>query len=112
MCDSLVYLCIVPSSAPVSPWISAVTSSSFLVSWGSLPPEDHNGIVRHYTVNIREVNTGRSFHLEALSTSITVQFLHPNYKYTCGVAAVTVGPGPFSLPVNATTLEAGKMHTP
>ena len=40
-----------------------------------------------------------------------IDMLHPNYNYTVRMAAVTsVGIGPFSAPVTATTLEDGTSY--
>ena len=86
---------------------SNVTDSSFHLVWHSLPAADQNGIVRHYLVNITEVDTGRQFQLTSLATYISIGSLHPFYTYMCAVAASTVDIGPYSPPLTVKTLEAG-----
>ena len=85
-----------------------VSSSGFLLLWSVPSMADHNGIIRNYTIIVTEENTGRELVLTSSSTSQRIESLHPFYNYTCRVAAVTVGVGPFSLPVTITTAEDGK----
>ena len=86
---------------------SNISDSSFHLVWQSLPAADKNGIIRHYVVNITEVDTGMQFQLTSLATYTSIGSLHPFYTYVCTVAASTVGIGPFSTPLTVTTLEAG-----
>ena len=86
---------------------SNLTDSSFHLEWQSLPPADQNGIIRHFLVNITEVDTGRQFQLTSLTNYILVGSLHPFYTYACTVAASTVDSGPYSPPLTVKTLEAG-----
>ena len=53
------------------------------------------------------METGRLFSFTAVNTSLRVSPLHPFYTYTCIVAAVTVGLGPYSAPVVVQTPEDG-----
>ena len=39
-----------------------------------------------------------------------ITFLHPYYNYTCAVAAVTVGSGPYSMPITAATSQDSKYY--
>ena len=75
--------------------------------WQNPPPEDQNGIIRLYFINITEEETERQFQLTSPAPHILVGFLHPFYKYVCTVAASTVDIGPHSPPLTVTTLEAG-----
>ena len=86
---------------------SNITDSSFSLLWQDPPPEDQNGIIRLYFINITEEETGREFQLTSSAPHIFVEFLHPFYTYVCTVAASTVGVGPFSPPLTVKTLEAG-----
>ena len=72
------------------------------------PPEDPNGYIREYRVNVTEVETGRMFQLITNTTGITIGSLHPYYTYNCTVSAVTIGPGPFSTVITVRTAEDGK----
>ena len=74
--------------------------------WQNPPPEDQNGIIRLYFINISE-ESGRQFQLTSSTPHILVEFLHPFYTYVCTVAASTVDIGPYSPPLTVTTLEAG-----
>jgi receptor-type tyrosine-protein phosphatase Q len=71
--------------------------------------QDHNGIIRNYTVSITEENTGEQFLFTSHTLSQRVDSFHPYYNYTVAVAAVTVGTGLFSEPITITTGEAGTM---
>ena len=79
-----------------------------MVAW--IPPleEDQNGIVRSYTVNVTELNTGSQFQRIVMGTDILLDQLHPYYVYQVTVAAFTIGNGPFSAPVSNITHPAGK----
>ena len=99
---------VAPSSSPENVQLSAVSSSGFLLSWSAPPAVNHNGIIRNYTINITEENTGRWIQLTSNTNSQRVESLHPHYNYTCVVSAVTVAAGPYSSPVFVTTLEDGK----
>ena len=56
--------------------------------------EERNGIIRRYIINITELNSGNEYQLEDGNTEITVQDLHPFYRYSYSVAAETVALGP------------------
>lgn len=84
-----------------------MSSTGFLISWVTPPALYHNGIIRNYTVNTTEENTGRQILLTSHTNSQRVGSLHPYYNYTCTIAAVTVSPGTFSTPVTITTAETG-----
>ena len=98
-----------PTHAPLNITEEARGTTSFQISWSPPPDEHHNGIIRHYTVNVTETETGRrlpTFTTE--STQITVTNLHPYYIYYCSVAAVTVAESPHSATIGVQTREAGK----
>ena len=86
-----------------------MSSTGFVVSWTMPMPADHNGIIRSYTVNITEENTGTHTIFTSHTSSQRIDSLHPYYNYTCLVAAVTVSAGPFSPPITITTAESGTM---
>lgn len=88
-----------------------LTSTSFVLSWSSPPPEDHNGLIRHYVVRCTELETGAVFqHLAVNVTERVVDTLHPFYSYSCTIAAVTVAEGPFSSSVTVATEQDGIVH--
>ena len=103
---------VIISSAPCSPPLDVaatnIDSSSFFLSWRSPPSEDHNGIIRHYIINITEENTGGMFQIQTFEMHTLLNSLHPFYNYTCIVTAVTVENGPYSMEILTTTLQDSK----
>jgi len=80
--------------------------------WQSPPSEVQNGRLRSYTISMFEVQTNKSYtHVGDVledPMQLHVEFLHPYYDYVCSVAAVTIGPGPYTLPLHVRTLEDGE----
>ena len=88
----------VPSAAPESVEGQALGPRSLLLTWQPPPADQLNGILTGYIVNVTETETGtgNQYQIPADVTQFTFQGLHPFYRYTFIVAAVTVGQGPFS----------------
>jgi len=75
-----------------------VNSTALTLRWQPPPPEDRNGVITQYVVNITGLSVAgqEPFVLHTTETSIVVGLLHPSYTYACEVAAVTsVGQGPY-----------------
>ena len=109
MCYRVVcYSCLAPTGPPRNPNGTRVTTTLINVNW--LPPEPiHvNGIIDHYVIRVREVYTGRVFSLLSEDENILVGPLHPNYVYSCRIAAYTVGLGPFGPPFLVQAGETGR----
>ena len=86
-----------------------VSSTSVVLTWETPPPEDLNGRVIGYSINVTKLLSGERQELFSNSTMLTVYNLQPYTVYTCISAAVTnVGHGPFSNVLQIETLEAGK----
>lgn len=102
---------IAPSSPPTEVAIDEVTTDGLTLSWNYPPEEDRNGQIRHFIVNITEVNTGMQYRQTTTTNTIEINFLHPFYTYLCSVAAVTVSAGPYSTPISVITLSAGEKCT-
>ena len=98
---------LVPTLGPQSVVMTAINSTTLLVSWMPPPFEHQNGIIREYRLNITEMETGMVYRLVTTATSLTVPSLHPFYTYNCTVAAVTIAEGPYSVEVNITMPEDG-----
>ena len=81
---------------------------SFLLTWEAPPLEHHNGEIRHYRINVTEVETGTRLSYTTEDTQLTITDLHPYYRYVCIVTAVTVSEGPYSANITARTHEDGK----
>ena len=101
------YFHIEPDAPPQNLSGSAVNSTSLFLSWELPPSEQQNGIIRRYLVNVIEIETGNGNELSTTDTHITVSGLHPFYHYECNVSAVTIGAGPYTLPITIQTLQAG-----
>ena len=100
---------VVPSGPPQGVEVQSETSTTLVLSWQPPAPENQNGIIVHYKVNITEMETGRLLSFTAVNTTtLSVNMLHPFYTYTCIVAAVTVGIGPYSATVEVELPEDGK----
>ena len=97
----------VPSSAPVSLQGSAVNSTTIQLQWGLPPLADQNGVIRSYYINISVAETGSIFQLTSVTTAWNISNLHPYYTYTITVAAVTIGPGPYSVALTIRMPEDG-----
>ena len=98
-----------PETAPLQFRVQVTDSRTLVLSWEPPLPEDRNGIIINYTVNITEMETGTQFQLVTDNTNITAFSLHPYYTYSCTVAAKTsVGLGPYTTPRPVQMPEDGK----
>jgi len=88
-----------------------VSSTSAVLSWAALSPEDHNGFVIGYAINVTNLQSGERMKLFSNSTMLTVHNLQPHTLYGCVSAAVNnAGLGPASVALQLETLEAGKYY--
>ena len=85
-----------PTAPPENLIATALGSRTLHITWQPPVEEERNGIIRRYVINITELNSGTDFQLENATTEITVQNLHPFYRYSYSVAAETVALGPFT----------------
>ena len=101
---------VVPSSVPSSIYIVVKSSSVLWLHWSPPPPPDiHiNGIISYYNIISTETQTGKNWTFVAVGRLLRVGSLLPDSMYSFTVAAWTFGNGPYSAPVNATTLEDGR----
>ena len=106
--NALIIILTVPGSHPSNTTGTTLNSTHIYLMWE--PPEDPNGDIREYRVNVTEEETGRMFQFSTNTTSITIGSLHPYYTYNCTVVAVTIGPGPFSTVITLRTAEDGRFH--
>ena len=88
-----------------------ISSTSAVLTWEAPPPEDRNGDLIGYSINLTILQTGERLELFSNSTILTVYDLRSFTVYTCTSAAVTnAGEGPFSDAIQIETLEAGKCN--
>jgi len=100
-----------PSAAPLNLVAdsNATTHDSFYLSWDPLPPEEHNGIVLGYVINITDISSGDVQQLFADTNNLTVDSLSPYNTYVCIVAAYTsAGTGPVSVEISVQTQETSE----
>ena len=101
------FLSVAPSSAPIDFQATVFDHTSILLSWNPPPPEDQNGIIRHYEVVVLALTT-REIHIRSSTAhSVTVSSLQPFTDYSCTVAAETVATGPYAEEVTVQTLQTG-----
>ena len=100
---------VVPTGPPQGVEVQSEDPTTLVLSWQPPAPENQNGIIVHYIINITEMETGRLLSFTAVNTTtLSVPTLHPFYTYSCIVAAVTVGLGPYSATVEVKLPEDGK----
>ena len=77
------------------------------MTWEPPLPENRNGIITSYTIQLHEIVTGQTFLIqrEANHTELLIDSLHPYYEYNVSIAAETVAVGPFSESQTVRTLE-------
>ena len=100
-----------PSSPPTNVLAFAIDYDSIKILWQPPEASNQNGIIREYTVNLTETDTGTVYNLISFNNSVIAESLHANYNYSISVRAVTISPGPFSEPVFVLTNENGKINT-
>ena len=100
-CKSCVYcanfvvvIFIAPSMPPLDLVVSNLEPRSFHADWAPPPIEATNGILRKYTVNIIDLNSGAERIIETHNTSLKIHNAHPHTVYSVSVSAFTVRSGP------------------
>lgn len=90
---------LVPSESPSSVATRA-TNNSILLTWLPPSPENQNGIIHRYRLEVLCLNTNESQQLMANESFFEISNLHPFYSYQITIAAEThAGIGPYSSPV-------------
>ena len=102
------YIYAAPSGPPQNVSGHSINSTAIMLSWSAPRFEDRNGAIRHYIINVTELETRTKFDAITTQMAITFSSLHPYYTYLCTVYAVTIGAGPGAVPVNVTTMEDSK----
>ncbi len=79
------------------------------ISWS--PPRDdlHNGVIRHYYVQLTTEITNITKIVSTVSTSIFITDLHPYTEYSVRIAGHTTRTGPYSEPEFLQTLTDCKL---
>ncbi len=102
-----------PTGPPQNLNLTANDSRSLVLNWAVPLPQDVNGIVTDYTINITSSIGFRSLRVGSNITTFIVGSLRPYITYSCVIAAHTsVGRGPFSVNVTLTTPEGAPEAPP
>ena len=84
-----------------------------ILDWATPLPQDVNGIVTDYTINVTSSAGNRYFQIGSNMTTYALTSLRPYITYACIVAAHTsIGQGPFSTSVVVTTPEDAPEASP
>lgn len=98
-----------PSGSPINTQARTINSTTIELRWELPPPEEQNGIVTSFQINITVTETKAIYLINSTANAINITELHPHYGYSLSVAAVTAGGvGPYSQLVSAVTHEDGK----
>lgn len=87
--------------------MTALNSTSLLLTWEHPLPQDRNGIVRRYVVNVTEIETDTRMVVYTAGTRLTLSDLHPSYTYLSTIAAETISLGPWSEGISVKLPEDG-----
>ena len=101
-----------PSSAPTGPPLDVdatpVNSTSVTIFWNPPAPENQNGVITGYVINLKIVGSEEVTQYSSSSENITIGSLHPFTTYSFTVAAQTsVGTGPYTTNSTVITPEDG-----
>ena len=96
-----------PADIPQNIAVNIISSVAISVTWEPPLPEDRNGIITSYTIQLYEIVTGQTslIQREGHHTELLIDSLHPYYEYNVSIAAETVALGPFSESQTVWTLE-------
>lgn len=109
---------VAPSSPPDNVTVVGNSSTSIVVSWGTVPPIDQNGILTMYEVLYQPLETfsgaigSLSMNVSAMDMSVVLSNLQEYVYYNISVRAYTsVGDGPYSQEILVLTLEEGESNS-
>jgi hypothetical protein len=101
----------VPSASPTDLIVTNVTSTAIELMWGEAPEENQNGIITAYHLRLRQLTYTKYSEyymvtVPAPNSTANLTGLIEYAEYFIEISASTAaGAGPFSDPVNVTTLE-------
>lgn len=89
----------VPQAPPQRLIANATNSRTLVLGWEAPDPDDRNGIIIKYTINITELDTDMPLDFVIGNTTTLTVSVHPFYRYSYIIAAETIiGLGPYSMP--------------
>ena len=105
-------LCTAPSMPPTNFTATVISPTSIEVMWEPVPLIDQNGVITRYEVEyVASMFSTLALVNYTLPSTLAINLtgLEEYVEYSIRTRAhTTVGAGPFSQPVTATTLEDGK----
>lgn len=97
-------LSLVPTASPSNVQVGMLNLTSGVVRWNPPPPQDHNGILLGYKIQVKAGNSTKilaQMTLNATTLSVGLHNLTTGATYNVRVVAYTrVGAGPYSKPVS------------
>ena len=97
-------LSLVPTASPSNVQVGKLNLTSGVVRWNPPPPQDHNGILLGYKIQVKAGNSTKilaQMTLNATTLSVGLHNLTTGATYNVRVVAYTrVGAGPYSKPVS------------
>ena len=107
-------LCTDPARPPDNVETEVVSSTSIMVRWDEVPPIDQNGVITDYEVQYIPLEIfGGAIGMQLFNTTdmfYLLEDLEEYVNYTISVRAYTsVGPGPYSDPIENQTLQDGEV---
>ena len=103
-------LILVVPGTPASLTVRALSPRSISLRWDPPLPDQRNGIIQRYAVNITTLTDQQTvFHSLLTTTSHTVSSLRPYSSYSCSVAAETGAGRGLHLTQTVRTPEDGKI---
>ena len=97
-----------PTSSPKDFNVTVTSPYSAVLTWAPPLPDQQNGIIIGYIINVTILETNETFLLFSNTTSLTVNGLRPFRNYMCIIAAQTsVGTGPYSAVFTVITPQDG-----
>ena len=101
-----------PDGAPQAVTVTPESSTNLSVSWDPVPPLNKNGVITEYEIRYNQSTFSEEVSfvtVPADSSQLVLVGLEEYVNYTVSVRAYTsVGEGPFSSNITATTLEDGR----
>ena len=96
--------CFIAPTAPATGLQATATASTVTLSWQAPPSDETNGVLRMYTVTLRQPSTGQTLVRNTTTTGITISSLTPCTNYLWNVIPYTVAYGRVSSSPSITTL--------
>ena len=101
-----------PSNTPTSPQLTVLSATQIQVQWGPVSPIDQNGLITGFDVRV-SISTSQQIIFSTTQTSYTLDSLKPYTEYFVQIRANnSVGPGPYTPAVSATTNQAPPSDPP